>query len=166
MKDELIATGGRTLLTKILKGSKDKKVLEHGLDNCPAYGFYRNLTIPEIAKRVNWMIENGYLEVEYTGRMPVIVFSKPGWEIERETYADELLQKLQNLLNSENYGFVSELKDRDRGMILLLIEKIQNTHNPEFIPLLKARQAIDYKKYRLHCNGLSKRLNRLAHGIK
>jgi hypothetical protein len=30
--DPLVATGGRSMLTKILKGSKDKKVLEHGLD--------------------------------------------------------------------------------------------------------------------------------------
>ena len=33
--DELIVTGGRSMLAKILKGSKDKKVLEHGLDQCP-----------------------------------------------------------------------------------------------------------------------------------
>ena len=30
--DELISTGGRNLLVKILKGSKDKKVLEYELD--------------------------------------------------------------------------------------------------------------------------------------
>ncbi|MCK4745621.1 MAG: hypothetical protein KAT15_01225 [Bacteroidales bacterium] len=43
--DELIATGGRTLLSGILKGSKDKKVLEHELDQCPVYGFYWHLTL-------------------------------------------------------------------------------------------------------------------------
>jgi len=32
--DELIASGGRSMLAKILKGSKDKKVLEHRLDQC------------------------------------------------------------------------------------------------------------------------------------
>ena len=36
--DELIATGGRSMLAKILKGSKDKKLLEHELDQSPAYG--------------------------------------------------------------------------------------------------------------------------------
>lgn len=34
--DELIATAGRNMLVKILKGSKDKKVLEYKLDECPA----------------------------------------------------------------------------------------------------------------------------------
>jgi hypothetical protein len=28
------------MLAKILKGSKDKKLLEHGLDKCPSYGYY------------------------------------------------------------------------------------------------------------------------------
>jgi superfamily II DNA helicase RecQ len=147
--DELIATGGRSMLTKILKGSKDKRVLEHGLDKCPVYGFYSHLSPPEITKRIDWMIKHGYLEIEYSGRLPVIVFSKKGWEIERETYAEELLQKLQKLLSGNDYSFVAELKDQNRGMILLLIEKIECTNKPEFIPLLKAWQKIDYKKVRM-----------------
>ncbi|MCD6355484.1 MAG: hypothetical protein J7L95_08040 [Prolixibacteraceae bacterium] len=144
--DELIAAGGRSLLSKILKGSKDKKVMKHNLDSCPVYGFYKSLPLPEITKRVDWMIDNGYLGIDYAGKLPVIVFSKTGWEIERETYAEELFQKMQHLLDTGDYSFVSELKDRNRGMILLLIEKIQNTDNPKFIPLLKAWQAVDYKK--------------------
>lgn len=36
--DEIIAAGGRTLLSKILKGSKEKNLLELGLDITPAYG--------------------------------------------------------------------------------------------------------------------------------
>ena len=43
--DEIIATGGRDILAKILKGSKDKKVLEYNLDKCPVYGFYKDLHI-------------------------------------------------------------------------------------------------------------------------
>ncbi len=147
--DELIATGGRSMLTKILKGSKDKKLLEHGLDKCPVYGFYCHLSSPEITKRIDWAIENDYLEIIYSGKLPVIVFSKKGWEIEQETYTNELLQMLQSLLPGKDYGFVADLKDRNREMILLLIEKIKNTNNPEFIPLLKAWQQIDYKKVQM-----------------
>ena len=32
--DELISTGGRSMLAKILKGSKDKKILEYKLNEC------------------------------------------------------------------------------------------------------------------------------------
>ncbi len=144
--DELIATGGRSMLAKILKGSKDKNVLEHGLDKCPVYGYYRKLTLQEITNRIDWMIKKGYLEIEYRGRLPMLVFSEIGWEIERETYAEELLQKLTKLLDGKDYSFVQELKDRNRGMILLLIEKIKLTGNARFIPILKAWKEIEYKK--------------------
>ncbi len=33
--DELIGKGGRNMLVKILKGSKEKRLLELGLDACP-----------------------------------------------------------------------------------------------------------------------------------
>ncbi|WHH60655.1 RQC-minor-1 family DNA-binding protein [Petroclostridium sp. X23] len=144
--DELIATGGRSMLAKILKGSKDKKVLEYGLDQCPVYGYYRELTLQQITNRIDWMIKKGYLEIEYRDRLPMLVFSDIGWEIERETYAEELLQKLTKLLDGRDYSFVQELKDRNRGMILLLIEKIKLTGNARFIPLLKAWKEIEYKK--------------------
>lgn len=146
--DELIATGGRTMLSKILKGSKDKKLLEHGLDQCPAYGFYRQLTLEEITYRIDYLILNNYLEIVYSSRLPVIVFTEKGWEIEKETYAEELLQELTALLKDKDFSYVTDLKDRNRGMILLLIEKIRKTKNPDFIPLLKAWQEIDYKKVR------------------
>ena len=91
--DELISTGGRNMLVKILKGSRDKKVLEHGLDTCPAYGFYRELTMEEISHRVDWMIRQDYIRIDYYGRLPMIIFSEKGWEIEAETYAEELFQR-------------------------------------------------------------------------
>lgn len=37
--DEIITRGGRTLLAKILKGSREKKVVEYGLEQCPTYGY-------------------------------------------------------------------------------------------------------------------------------
>ncbi len=146
--DSMIAQGGRSLLTKVLKGSKDKKVLEHGLDQNPSYGFYQHLSLPEIAYRVDWAIMYDYLRIEYSGRLPLIVYSEKGWEIERETYADELLQKLATLIGKKELSFVEDLKDKNRGMILLLLEKIRETNNPDFIPVLKAWQEIDYKKVR------------------
>jgi hypothetical protein len=53
---------------------------------------------------------------------------------------------MQHLLDTGDYSFVAELKDRNRGMILLLIKKIKDTNNPQFIPLLRAWQFTEYKK--------------------
>ena len=39
--DEFIGTGGRRLLAKILKGSKEKRLLELELHQSPAYTFLR-----------------------------------------------------------------------------------------------------------------------------
>ena len=144
--DELIETGGRSMLAKILKGSKDKKLLEHGLDQCPVYGYYRELTLQEITHRIDWMIKKDYLEIEYTDRLPMLVFSKIGWEIERETYAEELLQTFEGLLEGRDYSFVRELKDKNRGMIILFLEKIKQTSNARYIPILKVWKEIEYKK--------------------
>lgn len=76
--DELIATGGRNLLAKILKGSKDKKLLHYGLDKSPVYGFYKELKIEDITARIDWLIKKGYLDIEYSGRLPVIVYTDRG----------------------------------------------------------------------------------------
>jgi len=146
--DELIATGGRNLLAKILKGSKDKKLLQYGLDQSPLYGFYRELKVEDITARIDWLIKKGYLSIEYSGRLPVIIFTDRGWEIERDTYSDELLEILRSLIPGRDYSFVNELKDRNRGMILLLLEKIKESGDKGFIPLLQAWMEIDYRKGR------------------
>ncbi len=61
--DELIGRGGRSLLSKVLKGSKDKKIIELKLDSCPGYGFYKEITIDEATSKVDWMIVRGYLKI-------------------------------------------------------------------------------------------------------
>ena len=40
--DPLIMAGGRTLLSRVLKGSRERKVLELKLDLCPSYSLSGN----------------------------------------------------------------------------------------------------------------------------
>lgn len=87
--DDLIMKGGRNMLVKTLKGSRDKKLLSHGMQDNPAYGFYRDLKLEEIGHRVDWMIRRAYLEIHYDYRLPLLVYTKEGWEIEKLTYARE-----------------------------------------------------------------------------
>ena len=147
--DELIYQGGRALLVKILRGSRQKRVLELGLDECPVYGYFRHLTMEEIQARVDWVILEGYLRIEYDYRLPLLVYTDRGWEIERETYARELLQGFDDLLAAGDGPFdMGYLKDRNRGMILLLLDLVEGTGDPKYIPLLEDWQRIDYKKVR------------------
>ncbi|MEW9674260.1 RQC-minor-1 family DNA-binding protein [Ammoniphilus sp. 3BR4] len=147
--DDIIASGGRTLLAKILKGSKEKKVLELGLQTNPSYGCFKSLKLDEIMEKIDWMIHQDFLEIEYSGKMPLIVYSDKGWEIERDQYADELLhqwnQWLDQGITAVNMNY---LKDRNRGLILLLLEKIKESGDKKYIPFLQQWEKIDYKKVR------------------
>jgi len=40
------------------------------------------------------------------------------------------------------------LKDRNRGMIMLLLDKVESTRDPKYVPLLEAWERIDCKKVR------------------
>ncbi|CAH2713819.1 hypothetical protein BACCIP111895_00973 [Neobacillus rhizosphaerae] len=146
--DDLIMSGGRAMLAKILAGSKDKKLLELELNYSPVYGAFNGVSQKEILAKIDWMILHQYLAIEYNGKLPLLVFTDKGWEIERETYANELMEKLLAAAENRTYEFVETLKDRNRGLILLLLDKIAESGNKELITILDAWQMIEVKKVR------------------
>ena len=147
--DELIGSGGRSLLVKILKGSRAQEVLGLHLDQCPVYGYFHHLSADEVLARIDRAILEGYLRVVYDYRLPVLVFTDAGWEVEKETFANELLAGLDKLLATSQPPYdMSYLKDRNRSLIWCLIDKIEASRNPKYLPLLEAWEQIDYKKVR------------------
>ena len=157
--DPLIMHGGRALLAKILKGSKEKKLLEQGLDKSPVYGTFKTLSLEEIQARIDWLILNDYLAIEYDYRLPLLIYTHKGWEIEQETYATELLQDIDQLLErGETQTDMSYLKDRNRGMIFLLLDKIEATGNPKYLSVLRAWKKVDYKKVQMRINQVMRSL--------
>ncbi len=161
--DDLIMRGGRSLLVRVLKGSRAKKVLELGLDKSPVYGYCAPLTIDEILARVDWTIVDGYLAIEYDYRLPLLCYTDRGWEIERETRANELLQEFSEMLESGCEQFdMSYLKDRARDVILLLLDKVEATGDKKHIPILEAWAEIDYKKVRKRIRQVVDNLDRGA----
>ena len=149
-EDELIGSGGRSLLVKILKGSHAQEVLRLHLDQCPVHGYFHHLSTDEILARIDRAILDGYLKVVYDYRLPVLVFSDAGWEIEKETFANELLAGFDKLLTTSQPPYdMSYLKDRNRSLIWCLLDKIEASGNPKYLPLLQAWEQIDYKKVKL-----------------
>ena len=145
--DEMIMSGGRTLLTKVLRGSRAKDVLEHQLDKCPVYGCYRDVPEDVVLAKIDRVILDRYLRIEYEYRLPVLVYTDAGWEIEKETRAVEFLQQFDQLLETTQPPYdMSFLKDRNRGMIFLLLDKVESTGSPKYLPLLEAWVQIDYRK--------------------
>lgn len=147
--EDLIMSGGRAMLAKILAGSKEKKLVELELDHSPVYGAFKDISQKEILIKIDWMILHHYLAIEYDYRLPLLVYTDKGWEIERETYADELFDKLIDADENGQYEFVETLKDRNRGMILLLLDKIADSRKKELITILKAWHMIECKKVRI-----------------
>jgi len=156
--DDLIARGGRTLLKRILRGSRNKDVLARGLDSSPVYGHFKNLSDEDALARIDWTILNGYLRIEHLNRLPVLVYTQKGWEIERENYADELLAGFDNLIQEGPPFDMEYLKDRDRQMILRLLDKIETTGDARYVPLLAAWKKIDYKKVQVRIREVIRRL--------
>lgn len=147
--DELIASGGRSLLTKVLKGSRAKKVLELHLNQSPIYGYYRDLSEEDTLAKIDWVILNGYLRLEYDNRLPLLVYTSTGWEIEKETYTDELLEGFDRLLAASQRPYdMIFLKDRNRDLIWHLLDKIETRGDPKYIPILEDWGLVDYRKVR------------------
>lgn len=62
---------GVTMAAKVLKGSRDKRLLEFGLDRLTTYGLMRHLPEKEIADWLYWLVSEGYLKLS-EGQYPVV----------------------------------------------------------------------------------------------
>ncbi|MCK5762573.1 MAG: DNA helicase II [Clostridiales bacterium] len=151
--DEIIATAGRAMLAKILKGSKDKRVLEFKHDECPSYGYYNSLTIPEITKIVDWMIINDYLDIDYNYRLPMIVFSYKGWELYKPVYADELYNKILMVASNSETDLINQLLITNREVVKILLLQIGASKNIGAIGFLENWKENEVKKVRKMING-------------
>lgn len=144
--DELISTGGRSMLAKILKGSKDKKIFEYKLNECPAYGYYQDMKLDDISKCIDWMIKKDYLRIEYDYRLPLLVFSEKGWQIEKETFAQELYQRMCLDVEEKKARVLFEMKEVNRQVVMCVLDKIEKDGTKEFLPYLEAWKMLEVKK--------------------
>ena len=155
------------MLAKLLKGSKDKKILEYHLDSCPVYGTFSNFTIEEISHKIDWMIEHNYLAIEYSKKLPFLVFTPAGWEIEKQTYSQELFSKFERICTEKNENseeektaFIETLKTRNRECILLLLDKIAERGTKDFISLLEQWGKVEVKKIAARIHFVEGKINK------
>ena len=144
--DELISTGGRSMLAKILKGSKDKTIFKYKLNECPAYGYYQDMKLDDISKCIDWMIKKDYLRIEYDYRLPLLVFSEKGWQIEKETFAQELYRRMCLDVKEKKARVIFEMKEVNRQVVMCVLDKIEKDGTKEFLPYLEAWKMLEVKK--------------------
>ena len=158
--DALISTGGRSMLAKILKGSKDKKIFEYKLNECPAYGYYQDMKLDDISKCIDWMIKKDYLRIEYDYRLPLLVFSEKGWQIEKETFAQELYQRMCLDVEEKKARVIFEMKEVNRQVVMCVLDKIEKDGTKEFLPYLEAWKMLEVKKVAARIAEVEKKISK------
>ena len=152
--DELIGSGGRTLLAKILKGSKEKRLLELELDKSPAYGALREISLDQVMARIDWLIINRYLSIEYDYRLPMLVYTRKGWEIEKETFAVEKLAMLDRQLEEDPDKTYEWLNDMNPKVIHRILDMIADSGDGKYIHALEQWKGSASQKVRRRIHGI------------
>ena len=62
---------GVTMAAKVLKGSRDKKILQFGLDRLSTYGLMREWPEKEISDWLYWLVAEGYMRMS-EGQYPTV----------------------------------------------------------------------------------------------
>ena len=158
--DELISTGGRSMLAKILKGSKDKTIFKYKLNECPAYGYYQDMKLDDISKCIDWMIKKDYLRIEYDYRLPLLVFSEKGWQIEKETFAQEIYQRMCLDVKENKARVIFEMKEVNRQVVMRVLDKIEKDGTEEFLPYLEAWKMLEVKKVAVRIAEVENKISR------
>lgn len=158
--DELISTDGRSMLAKILKGSKDKTIFKYKLNECPAYGYYQDMKLDDISKCIDWMIKKDYLRIEYDYRLPLLVFSEKGWQIEKETFAQELYQRMCLDVEEKKARVIFEMKEVNRQVVMCVLDKIEKDGTKEFLPYLEAWKMLEVKKVAARIAEVEKKISK------
>ena len=151
--DEIIMQGGRSLLAKILKGSKEERLQELSLDQTVPFGTMSDLSLKEIHARIDWLILNNYLAIEYAHSLPMLDFTARGWEIEKQTLAAEYQKELDQQIASADSTFeLSWLHDSHREVVICLLDLIRATGSQQYIPILESWSQNAVKKVRRMIN--------------
>lgn len=158
--EDVVYHGGRSLLAKVLKGSKDKKVIELKLDKNPSYGYFKDDSIEIITSKIDWMIINNYLGIEYDYRLPLLVYKDKGLAIGKNLISDEFLMEIKNSIDNNDFNFALKLKDKNRDTIFILLEKIRKNGDNGFIPFLEFWKQNEYKKVKEKINSVISDLNK------
>ncbi len=104
------------------------------------------MKLSDIMHCIDWMIDEDYLRIKYDGRLPLLVFSNQGWEIEKETYAQELYQQFCLDVKENNPRVIHKLIHVNRKVILRILDIIEAEGKKEFIPCLEAYRQIETKR--------------------
>jgi hypothetical protein len=146
---EIAGKGGRSQLSLLIKGSKNKTLLKHHLERSPAYGKLSFLTIEEIENRIDQVIRKGALAVEYFGGdLPLIVLSDSAWEHVRPWANQQEAAKAAAADEHTLNEILLDWRNRRRQEQLYLIDTVSSLDGETACRVLQAWRQLAGKEVR------------------
>lgn len=118
------------------------------------------MKLDDIAKCIDWMIKKDYLRIEYDYRLPLLVFSEKGWQIEKETFAQELYQRMCLDVEEKKARVLFEMKEVNRQVVMCVLDKIEKDGTEEFLPYLEAWKMLEVKKVAARIAEVEKKISK------
>lgn len=111
---------GKTLVAQVLKGSKNKRIIEMKLGKLSTYGLLKNRTEKDIANLIDFLIAEGYCKLT-NGQYPTVGLTTkvvPVLKGEKKVYKKEQVASLQLDTNDELFEILrmvrKEIADREK----------------------------------------------------
>jgi ATP-dependent DNA helicase RecQ len=106
---------GMNLVAEVLKGSRNKKVLELRFDTLSTYGLMRERSIQEIKDQINYLISEDYLRLA-AGDYPIVKLGTKAIPVLKgeETVYQKVPRKVQQKKSAESISLFEQLKLKRR----------------------------------------------------
>ncbi|MCT4507299.1 MAG: DNA helicase RecQ [Tepidibacter sp.] len=97
---------GSILIAQVLRGSKNQKLLNFGLDKLSTYGIVKEYTVKEIQEIINKLIADDYLVLSQ-GQYPLVKMNKKSVDVLKgnENVFMKINKKVKKISNSDNELF-------------------------------------------------------------
>jgi ATP-dependent DNA helicase RecQ len=113
---------GRTVISKILKGSKSKKILKNNFDKLSTYGIMNDSTIKEISNYIKMITADGYLKLT-NSKYPVLNLTREAIPV--------LNGNKKVMVKKQGYN---QKREKDNELFELLREKRKEISQTEGVP--------------------------------
>ena len=102
---------GIGVIVEVLRGSKNKKLIEQGLDKLTTYGIVKDYTKDELKDFINTLISHGY--INYGGEFPVVTPNKNSLKVvkgEEKVYFKEARKVKKITTDNDLFGLLRGLR--------------------------------------------------------
>ena len=88
------------------------------------------------------------------------MFSEKGWQIEKETFAQEIYQRMCLDVKENKARVIFEMKEVNRQVVMRVLDKIEKDGTEEFLPYLEAWKMLEVKKVAVRIAEVENKISR------